>query len=68
MDLDEEVAMELSDWIGGYDGIISLSGVISLSKEGEEGWLAVSVFLWRASIRGKLQPILEVHEFLRGGG
>ncbi len=30
MDRDEEVALEFSSWIGGNDGIFSLSGVISL--------------------------------------
>ncbi len=38
MDQDEEVALELSNWIGGSDGIFSSSSVILLSKkEGRDG-------------------------------
>ncbi len=37
---------EFSNWIGGNDGNFLLSVVISMSMEGGERWLAVSIFLW----------------------
>ncbi len=49
------------EWL---DWIFSLSDVILLSKEGGEGWLAVSVFCGESSLGGILQPALEVCEFL----
>ncbi len=44
MDQDEEVALEFSIWIGGNDAIFPLSGVISFSTKGGEGWLAMLMF------------------------
>ncbi len=63
MDRDEEVALELSNWINGSDRIFLLSIVILLSNEGGKGWLEEAfVFYGEASLGGTLQPVLE-HEF-----
>ncbi len=43
MDQDEEVVLELSNWIGGNKGALSLSVVISLSTGGGEELFAVSI-------------------------
>ncbi len=51
MDQDEEVALELSNWIESNEWALSLSGVISLSmKRGGDG-LQCLYFLWRGIFR-----------------
>ncbi len=44
MDQDEEVALELSNWIGDNKGALSLSGVMSLSIEGWRGGWQCYIF------------------------
>ncbi len=44
MDEDEEVVLELSNWIGENEKKLSLYGVISLPLGDGEGWLVLYIF------------------------
>ncbi len=45
MDEDEEVVLELSNWIGENEKKLSLYGVISLPLGDGEGWLVLYIFV-----------------------
>ncbi len=45
MDQVEEVALELSRLVGGYEGIFALSGVSVFPLKRGEGWLVLSIFV-----------------------